>query len=342
MVRSAPGSSEVLGKVVARAGLASVMINGQNVTVGANGLFKVAVPVAADGSSVQVAAVDKAGTRTSLDFVLLPAPGAKASAAAQATAMPRRAQVPGGVKLGKYYAVVIGNNEYAAYPKLAGAVSDAQRVADVLKRRYGFDTRLLTNASRFDMLSALNDMREQLGPDDNLLVYFAGHGELDRKTQQGYWIPVDGQAANTGTWISNRAISDILNTMQAKHVMVVADSCYSGAMTRASVPRFNNALNDQQWAQWVKNLSQSRSRTALTSGGLAPVPDSAGNSLFARAFITSLEDNNQLLEGQRLFREITASLALSATESSLTQIPEYAPIQFSGHEAGEFFFKPKG
>jgi hypothetical protein len=342
MVPAAPASSQVLGKVVARAGLASVLVNGQAVSVGANGLFKVSVPVSGDGSSVQVAAVDKAGTRTSLDFVLLPA--AAGSKPAVASAPSQRTAPPSGVNLGKYYAVVIGNNDYAAYPKLSSAVADANQVGDILKKRYGFDTRVLVNATRYDILSALNDMREQLKPEDNLLVYFAGHGELDRKTNQGYWIPVDGQSANTSTWISNRAVSDILNTMNARHVLVVADSCYSGAMTRASVPAFNGALSQQQWADWVKAMNQSRSRTALTSGGLAPVPDSggSGHSLFARAFITTLEDNSQVLEAQRLYRDVTASLALAATESTLAQSPEYAPIQYAGHEAGEFFFKPRG
>ena len=65
-------------------------------------------------------------------------------------------------------------------------------------------------------------------------------------------------------------------------------------------------------------------------------------SLFARAVLNALEDNNQLLEGQKLFREVTATVAMAAAESNLLQAPEYAPIQFAGHEAGEFFFAPKG
>jgi hypothetical protein len=103
-------------------------------------------------------------------------------------------------------------------------------------------------------------------------------------------------------------------------------------------------MNDAQWSQWVLDRNVSRSRTALTSGGLAPVPDASagGNSLFAQAFVTALEDNNQLLEGQRLFRDISLTVAMAATEAALPQSPEYAPIQFAGHEAGEFFFRPKG
>lgn len=345
MVRGQVQTSDVVGKVVAKGGLSTVMVNGQPVTVGANGLFKVAVPVTADGSSVQVAAVDKAGTRTALEFVLLPAPtSGKGGPASSSTAAVATRPVPRGVELGRYHAIVIGNNAYnGGYTPLTSAVSDADKVASVLQRKYGFEVRTVRNGTRLDILTALNEMREQLKPEDNLVVYFAGHGELDGASQQGYWIPVDARQGDPSTWISNRAVSDILNTMNAKHVLVVADSCYSGAMTRASVPAFNAAIGDDKYAEWVKTMSGSRSRTALTSGGLAPVPDSSagGNSLFARAFVNALEDNSQLMEGQKLFREVTASLAAAATESSILQFPEYAPIQFAGHEAGEFFFKPK-
>jgi hypothetical protein len=133
--------------------------------------------------------------------------------------------------------------------------------------------------------------------------------------------------------------------MQARHVLVVADSCYSGAMTRASAPTFNaSSMPADKWAPWVKNMVNGRSRTALTSGGVEPVPDvGAGNhSFFARAFLNALTDNKKLLEAQRVFREVSTSLALNTVNSALPQLPQYAPIRFAGHESGEFFFLPKG
>lgn len=344
MVRGG-GASELLGKVVARAGLSALEVNGRQVAVGANGLFRVSVPVSAEGTTVQVAAIDRAGSRARVEFALLPlAGGGTATAPAAAPGAGVARPLPRGVKLGRYHALVIGNDDYTNYPDLLSAGADARRVGAVLKGRYGFETRILADASRFDILSALNDYRESLTAEDNLVVYFAGHGEIDPNSKEGFWVPVDGRANESATWISNRAVSDILNTMQARHVMVVADSCYSGAMTRASVPAFNAALADAQWVQWVSDRVASRSRTALTSGGLAPVPDTAagGNSLFAQAFVAALEDNRSLLPAQRLFREVSLSLATAATETSLPQAPEYAPIQFAGHEAGEFFFQPKG
>ena len=63
---------------------------------------------------------------------------------------------------------------------------------------------------------------------------------------------------------------------------------------------------------------------------------------FARAFLNVLQDNNRLLEAQRVYSEVAASVALNGVNSVLPQSPQYAPIRFAGHESGEFFFLPKG
>ena len=156
-------------------------------------------------------------------------------------------------------------------------------------------------------------------------------------------MPTDGVANNAKSWISNAAISDILNTLPAKKVMVVADSCYSGSMTRAAVPNLTSAT-PEKWNAYVKTMAAGRSRTALTSGGVQPVPDSgSGNhSYFARAFLNVLQDNNRLMEAQRLYREVATSLALNSINSPIPQNPQYAPIRYAGHESGDFFFLPKG
>lgn len=332
---------DVVGRVQAPAGLTSLSLNGQTVTVDAGGLFKMHVPVG-DGSdtAVRVAAADKAGGEAVLDFLLVPGPDAKGANMAQG---PHGSGLPSGVRLGKYYALVIGNDNYAAYPALTSATEDAKAIAGVLQSRYGYDVHLLGNANRFEILSALNDMREQLTDKDNLLVYYAGHGEIDT-SRQGYWLPVDAQLNQPNSWISNRAISDILTTMQARHVLVIADSCYSGTMTRSALARFGG-MAENVWGDWVKTMVAGRSRTALTSGGVQPVADAAskgGHSVFATALLTVLRDNNQLLTGQELFREIAAGMALRSANAGLQQAPEYAPIQFAGHEAGEFFLMPEG
>jgi TPR repeat protein len=333
---------DVVGRVSAPAGLTKLSLNGQTITPDANGVFKTHVAVTGENTAVTVAALDKSGGRAVLDFMLVPGPGGRGAGKTEVGGAQLVNTLPRDIKLGKFYALVIGNDSYTAYPGLKSAGGDAKAIAGVLQSRYGYTARVLTNANRFEILSALNDMREQLKDNDNLLVYYAGHGEID-SAKQGYWLPVDAQANTPNSWISNRAVSDILTTMDAKHVLVIADSCYSGTLTRSSLATFGGGMPDSAWGDWVKTMVAGRSRTALTSGGVQPVADAAKNSehsVFASALLAVLNNNNQLLTGQHLFREIAAGMALRSANAGLQQAPEYAPIQFAGHEAGEFFLMP--
>jgi uncharacterized caspase-like protein len=343
VVRSA-GKSRLVGKVSNPAAIASISVNGQAAKLESNGTFSADVDVAEGGTPVKVAALDNSGGRAQLDFTMVPQSGGSGGGA-QAALAPA-GSLPRDVKLGRYYAIVIGNNSYndSGYAALKSAASDATAVSNVLRDRYGYQTSVLLNASRLEILSALNDAREKMGANDNVLIYYAGHGEMD-SAGKGYWVPSDGVAGNSKTWISNAQVSDMLNAMPARHVLTVVDSCYSGTMTSASSPSFDpGSMAADKWNTWVKTMANGRSRTALTSGGLQPVPDvGAGNhSYFARAFINALQDNNKLLEAGRLYRTVSTQVALTSVKAPLPQNPRYAPIRFAGHESGEFFFLPKG
>ena len=176
--------------------------------------------------------------------------------------------------------------------------------------------------------------------EDNLLIYYAGHGELDKVNQRGHWVPVDASEESTTNWISNIQITDIINTMSSKHILVVADSCYSGAMTRSSVTRLEAGMTSKKRLKWIETMLNKQSRTALTSGGLKPVLDSGGgeHSIFAKAFIDSLENNSEILETYKLYQEVSSLVNDAA--GSFEQVPEYAPLKYTKHEAGEFFFVP--
>ena len=93
-----------------------------------------------------------------------------------ATDAPR---VPAGLPFGKYHALVIGNSSYSSLPTIDTAANDARAIGTLLKERYGFEVRLMIDATRYDMMSALNELRESMTPEHNLLVYYAGHGRHD-------------------------------------------------------------------------------------------------------------------------------------------------------------------
>ncbi len=200
VVRS-PGKRKLLGRVSNPAAVASITVNGQPATLAANGTFSSDIDVAAGGTQVKVAAVDKRGGRAQLDFTMVPQAG---GGAASATALAPAGAVPRDLKLGRYFAVVIGNNTYrdGSYAPLKSAASDATAVANVLRGRYGYQTTVLLNASRLEMLSALNDIARRAGsPTTTCLIYYAGHGEMDG-AGQGYWNPNRPPSGNTKTWVA--------------------------------------------------------------------------------------------------------------------------------------------
>jgi uncharacterized caspase-like protein len=246
------------------------------------------------------------------------------------------------LSFGKYYALIIGNNEYIHWPKLDTPENDAKKTAEVLEKRYGFETKTLINATKFDILDELNELRKELTEKDNLLIYYAGHGHLEEKISRGYWVPVDGEIDSNAKWISTIDISDILNLMSVKHVILVSDSCYSGAFTRSALTRPKAGMSDEARLRWFKVMSGKRSRTVLTSGSLKPVLDGGGggHSVFAKAFLSVLRENNEIFEGQHLYKEVSARVAYIASAVEVEQIPQYAPIRFAGHESGEFIFMP--
>src|ERR1041384_5031099 len=96
-----------------------------------------------------------------------------------------------------YYALVIGIEGYTHLPRLKTAVADATEVADLLKSASGFETKLLIDATRSQIVAALAAYRRELGPDTNLLVYYAGHGFNDKEAGKSYWLPMDATIEDT-------------------------------------------------------------------------------------------------------------------------------------------------
>ncbi len=247
---------------------------------------------------------------------------------------------PPKIAVGNYRALVIGNNDYRHLRKLKTAVNDAREVARVLESQYGFDVTLLLNADRYQMLSTLNQIRERLTDKDNLLLYYGGHGELDERNQRGHWLPVDAEPNSTANWISNIAITDILNSMAVRQLLVVADSCYAGTLTRSALGQLEPGMSDQQFAKLLQLMVEKRSRMVMTSGGVEPVIDSVGgsHSAFTQVFLELLRSNVGVLSGQEMFQQLRLRVTSAADRVDVSQVPEYAPIKFAGHESGDFFF----
>ena len=205
----------ISGRVSDTSGVVALTVEGKAVALSADGTFSVERKLPIGESRLRIAAVDARGNRAERVITVL-----------------RRPHIPK-VNYGNYHALVIGNADYGTLPKLQTAVVDAKAIAKILDEEYGFRVQLLTDVTRDDMIDAFDELREELGEDDNLLVYYAGHGWLDEESGRGYWQPVNARINRRSKWMSNATLTDSLKVPKAKHVMVVADSCYSGVLTRS-------------------------------------------------------------------------------------------------------------
>lgn len=257
---------------------------------------------------------------------------------------------PAELGLGQNFALIIGNADYAYLPHLKTAVKDAQDVQQVLSDRYGFKghTRLLINATRSQMMNALNDLTKLVGERDSVVIYYAGHGALEEKKLQGFWLPIDAERENPTNWVSDQNITEMISLMTARHILIVADSCYSGAMLRTTNFRLMSAPTTIAREKRIILLAKLRSRTVLTSGGNEPVLDSGpdGHSIFAREFIDVLNSNTHIMEAAALYTNVSDRVfatekrvgALSGT--TINQTPRYSVLADAGHLNGEFLFVP--
>ena len=242
---------------------------------------------------------------------------------------------------GRFIALLIGNDKYQYGKPLDSAVADVQSIEVILKSKFGFQVTVLTNATRRDILGALENLKNSVDENTNVLIYYAGHGHEEKAETRGYWLPVDAEENNSDKWIANDDITSKLKAMPARHVLVIADSCYSGSISRGDA--FRGARRTEPGGPdstgYLQKVAMKKSRQVLTSGGEEPVMDGGGkngHSVFASALLDALQDGTGALDGHLLVEKIRKTISYNAEQN-----PEFNYIPSSGHDGGEFLFIPR-
>lgn len=329
----------VLGRVKSRDPLRLLTVNGAKQSPDATGLFQVDVPITGGATPVQIAAVDTAGRRAQFAFELRRQQGVGADGSVPVSGNSR-------IKLiaPPQHALLIANSRYQSLPGLKTPRADVEAMEQVLRERYGFKVTILYDATRYQMLSALNDLRQTLNDKDDLLVYYAGHGHklaFDGR-ERGYWLPIDAEEGNPANWISTLDVTDMLASINVHKILLISDSCYSGLLTRGLV-RLADGSSATAQETFLKAVMDDKSRNVLTSGSDLPVLDGGGgaNSIFARALIRVLKDNTGPLLGQDVARQVQQAVNYAAQGLDYEQRPQYGPLSLAGHESGDYVFVPR-
>ena len=166
-------------------------------------------------------------------------------------------------------AVVIGIDAYGGgIPKLTTPVSDATRLGDLLGDQHGYEVIRLTEDVTRERLAKLfrETLPHQLGEDDRLLVYFAGHGvALDGDDgPAGHLIPQDARLGDRTTYLAMSDLHGWLSSLPCRHMLAILDCCFAGAFQWAATRQLG-ALPEVLHKERYDRFIQSPAWQVLTS-----------------------------------------------------------------------------
>ncbi|MFT7506503.1 MAG: putative caspase-like protein, partial [Gammaproteobacteria bacterium] len=210
-------------------------------------------------------------------------------------------------------AIIIGIDKYEnGIPPLKTAANDARRLASTLHDLHNFEVRLFLDedASQQRLSMLLNDqLPKELGPDDRLIFYFAGHGvALDGDDgPNGYLLPQDARRGEDDSYLFMPFVHDALLSLPVRHALIIMDSCFSGAFRWAAtrdligIPsviheeRFDRFVKDPAWQVITSTAHDQKAMDQLSSGSLGKRPDENGHSPFALALFEALEGKGDVV-----------------------------------------------
>src|SRR6056297_76177 len=230
------------------------------------------------------------------------------------------------------FAILIGENEYEdpLINDLDNPYKDAKTLSTTLLNNYAFEeenVKLMNSPTREEIMVELDKLNNTLSENDNLLIFYAGHGYWDAENKVGYWLPSDSKSDHTANWFRNSTLTEYVRSIDAKHTLIIADACFSG-----SIFKTRKAFADAP--QQVQNLYKLPSRKAMTSGSLKEVPD---QSVFLKYMVKRLNENEQkYITAEELFNSFKVAVVNNSPNT-----PLYGEIKNSGDEGGDFIFVKK-
>jgi len=328
-VELASGTIEVVGRAKDVSGIEYVKINGEPVEkLEEDGLFISKVKLTSGENTWVITASDKNGNIASQSMVLNVTGGNSRGTAIVGSGDGKTSVVMETEPV--YHAILIAEQNYddPKIPDLQHPKRDALELGTILEKNYGFlaaniDT--LFDKSREDIMMAIVKKSSSLNENENLIIFYAGHGIAEKDKfgdVDGYWIPSTARSGLSATYISTDDINKAIKRSNAKHILIIADACFSGAMTRALPADAAREVNRQYIIP---------SRKVMASGNLEPVPDNSKFILYLKKRL--VENNEKYLAAQDLFSSFR-----TAVMSNSDTVPQYAAIKNVGDEGGEFIF----
>ena len=230
-----------------------------------------------------------------------------------------------------YHFLGIGIDSYRFLPSLQNAILDINRIQELLVDKFGFHientkTILDQKATRRNILDQFDYHSKILSSDDNLIIYFAGHGKIDDH-KKGYWAPYNATKDNLNEWVNVATIKDKLDNFSCRHLLLIVDACFPDALF------MDNYRN-------IGTVEGKPSRWGFTSGRDELVKDGEPQqgSPFANSIIKHLEKTEEPLRFTTLVEKVKKDLEV---QEEVFQTPRAEPLKIKGHKGGELVFSKR-
>ncbi|MBD0403261.1 caspase family protein [Flammeovirga sp. EKP202] len=236
---------------------------------------------------------------------------------------------------GNYYALIIGVQNYThnSIKDLQFPIRDAKMFRDVLVSKYSFASEnivFLEDPNRSQIYKAFNQLRSRITENDNLIIFYAGHGYYDEKVKEGYWLPSNAEEGDDSGWIANSGLRTKIDAIHSKHTLLISDACFGGSIFKPSRSAFSDA------GRSIVQSYDKVSRKGMTSGTLKTVPD---ESVFMKYLLKALRENKKkYLTASSLFYSFN-----EAVGNNSFNVPQFGVLFQVGDEGGQFvFINPEG
>jgi hypothetical protein len=197
------------------------------------------------------------------------------------------------------YALIIATNEYSEWGDLTNPVFDAKTLEQDLKENYGFETELILNPEKTELLSKIREYSSKSYLEhDQLFIFIAGHGQFDAVFTEGYTVCADSRKNDPTkeSYISHSTLRTYVSNIPCNHILLTMDVCFGGtfdqSIARSSQRGENDLYSEVSHREFIARKLKYKTRKYLTSGGKEYVPDGRPNqhSPFARQFLRALRN----------------------------------------------------
>jgi len=310
---------EIFGNVKDSSGVATFLVNQVPCKVEDDGTFVSKLELQDGKNEVYITAIDKFDNTIVKKFVI--------DLQSKGEADDDTAGIPELVSKANYYAILIGENDYQdnKFVDLNNPVKDIKEMQDILQKNYVFDPKnikILPNSRKTDIIDTIDHISKSLTENDNLLIFFAGHGTIRKdgnSIRGGYLVPVDAKFGSWSTYISSDDIKEAITSSPAKHILFLLDACYGAQLLRS--------VMDDASIQ-IKNSYMEDSRNFISSGNNEEVPDKG-------EFIENLKSYLKTNTQKYLAAE---TLYVSVKHLTSSTTPIFERISSVGDHGGDFIF----